>query len=296
MDILVAGRDRSIHLDGIDCTIGIGKNTGNIGVHENPTIPRLRIVCQRGDQICRCAAKAVPGDEKGARLIIQVLMSIGILLHGLPDLFLKVLHIVIGHIAQEFSVRLRKVIADKLSINHGAPDNDEHEIHLFAVQPDRKVGDAESIFTAVIEVFDICIFNTQLVEELADLLLPSAGRHTEHRTKRRQFIVVHIGGFLKQAFFEIHGCTAIADRGSRRLLILPAPHIRYPHIVSVRPPAIRVIHDNPIALQMIVDRTDAILEGLRGSVAVLFAPNEITLSIAAAFIGKHICTAHLDIV
>ena len=189
------------------------------------------------------------------------------------------------------------MIADKLSINHGAPDNDEHEIHLFAVQPDRKVGDAESIFTAVIEVFDICIFNTQLVEELADLLLPSAGRHTEHRTKRRQFIVVHIGGFLKQALFEIYSCSGITDRNPCLLLFrITMLSIRNPHIVSVRPPAIRVIHDNPIALQMIVDRTDAILEGLRGSVAVLFAPNEITLSIAAAFIGKHICTAHLDIV
>ena len=65
VDILVADRDRSIHLDGIDCTVGISKNMGNIGVHENPTIPRLRIVCQCSNQIRRSAAKAVPGNEKG---------------------------------------------------------------------------------------------------------------------------------------------------------------------------------------------------------------------------------------
>ena len=120
-------------------------------------------------------------------------MGIGIRLHGLPNLFLKVFNIVIGHITQEFSVRLRKVVPDKLSFDYGSPDNDEYEIHLFAVQPNRKVGNAESIFSAVIEVFDICIFNTQLVEELANLLLTPACRHTEHRAERCQFIVIHIG-------------------------------------------------------------------------------------------------------
>ena len=96
--------DRSIHLDGIDCTVGISKNMGNIGVHENPTIPRLRIVCQCGNQICRSAAKAVPGNEKGTWLIIQILMGIGVLFHVLPNLFLKVFNIVVGRITQNLSL------------------------------------------------------------------------------------------------------------------------------------------------------------------------------------------------
>ena len=74
MDIIIAGRHRKVLFtvvpNGVDRTIGVGKDTGSIGVHENPTVPRLWIVCQCGNQICRSAAKAVPGNEKGTWLII----------------------------------------------------------------------------------------------------------------------------------------------------------------------------------------------------------------------------------
>ena len=74
--------------------------------------------------------------------------------------------------------------------------------------------------------------------------------------------------------------------------------IRNPHIVSVRPPAVRIIRDNPVVFQVMNDAVGAgaVLKRLRSRAAVILAPDEIPAVIFAGRFAEHILTAHLAVV